>query len=159
MDVGAVVQPRQTTIMQDLEFAQIVDQIRKEDPRFDKRAYFFLRHGLDHTVKDMRKRQTERMQRSQHVSGPELLDGLRDYALEQFGPMAKMVLNEWGVTRCLDFGDMVFNLIEYNVFSKTEADNREDFAVRYDFEDAFVKPFQSARRHPPKGVHGSGVTE
>lgn len=145
--------------MQDLEFAQIVEQIRKEDPRFDRRAYFFLRHGLDHTVKDMRKRQGERMQQSQHVSGGELLDGLKDYALEQFGPMAKMVLNEWGVTRCLDFGDMVFNLIDYNIFSKNEKDKREDFAERFDFEDAFVKPFQASRRHPPKGVHGTSAAE
>lgn len=145
----------QKSHMQDLEFAQIVEQIRKEDPRFDKRAYFFLRHGLDYTVKDLRKKNAERAQKSQHVSGPELLDGLRDYALEQFGPMAKMVLNEWGVTRCPDFGDMVFNLIEYNVFSKTETDCKEDFAQRFDFEDAFVKPFQASRRHPPKGSHGS----
>lgn len=136
--------------MQDLEFAEIVDQIRKEDPRFDKRAYFFLRHGLDFTVREMKKRETERMSRSQHVSGPELLLGLRNYALEQYGPMAKMVLNEWGVTRCQDFGDLVFNLIDYNVFSKTDQDRREDFSEIFTFEDAFVKPFQASRRHPPR---------
>ena len=135
--------------MQDLEFAEIIDQIRKEDPRFDKRAYFFLRHGLDHTVKEMRKRDQERMQKSQHVSGPELLTGLRDYAIEQFGPMAKLVLNEWGVRRCSDFGDMVFNLIDYNVFSKTDADRREDFSEVYSFEDAFERPYQATRRRPP----------
>lgn len=132
--------------MQDLDFSAIVEQIRKEDPRFDKRAYFFLRHGLDHTVKDLSKRGGERMQQSRHVSGGELLDGLRDYALEQFGPMAKMVLNEWGVTRCPDFGDMVFNLIEYQVFSKNENDRKEDFGERFNFDDAFVKPFQSTQR-------------
>ncbi len=142
--------------MQDLEFAEIVDQIRKEDPRFDKRAYFFLRHGLDHTVKEMKKREAERMRHSQHVSGPELLGGLRDYALEQYGPMAKLVLNEWGITRCSDFGDLVFNLIDYNVFSKTDADRREDFGEVYTFDDAFVKPFRSSRRHPPTGSRADG---
>lgn len=136
--------------MQDLEFAEIVDQIRKEDPRFDKRAYFFLRHGLDYTVKEMKKKNAQRMAESQHVNGPELLEGLRHYALEQFGPMAKLVLNEWGVNRGRDFGDMVFNLIDYNVFSKTDADTREDFADTYTFEDAFVKPFQATRKHPPR---------
>lgn len=135
--------------MQDLEFAEIVEQIRKEDPRFDKRAYYFLRQGLDHTVREMKKRNVERMQRSQHVSGPELLDGLREYALEQYGPMAKLVLNEWGVKRCPDFGDLVFNLIEYNVFSRTDEDKREDFGELYSFEDAFERPFRPVRRHPP----------
>lgn len=136
--------------MHDLEFAEIVEQIRKEDPRFDKRAYFFLRHGLDFTVKEIRKKDSSRLAESQHVSGPELLDGLRCYALEQFGPMAKLVLNEWGVSRCTDFGDIVFNLIDYNVFSKTDSDKREDFGDIFTFEDAFVKPFQATRRHPPQ---------
>jgi uncharacterized repeat protein (TIGR04138 family) len=101
---------------------------------------------LDHTVKELRKKEPARGDKSFHVSGPELLDGLRAYALEQFGPMAKTVLNDWGIKRCRDFGDLVFNLIEYNVFSKTADDQREDFSDIYTFEEAFVKPFQPARR-------------
>jgi uncharacterized repeat protein (TIGR04138 family) len=66
------------------------------------------------------------------------------------------VLEAWGVRRCRDFGEIVFNLIEYNVFSKTESDRREDFSDIYDFEDAFVKPFQPARR--PRGG-GASTTE
>jgi uncharacterized repeat protein (TIGR04138 family) len=124
--------------MQNPDFSEIVALICKEDPRFDRRAYEFVRLGLDHTVK------------SRHVTGPELLDGLRVYALDQFGPLAKTVLNAWGILRCRDFGDIVFNLIEYNVFSKTENDRREDFADIFDFDEAFVKPFQPAR--PPRGT-------
>ena len=131
--------------MQDLEFTEIVELICKEDPRFDRKAYTFLRQALDHTVKDLRKRLPERTAKSQHVSGPELLQGIRDFALEQFGPLAKTVLNSWGITRCADFGDMVFNLIEYNVFSKTDSDRREDFGDIYSFEEAFVKPFAPTR--------------
>ena len=131
--------------MQNPDFAEIVTLICKEDPRFDRRAYDFVRMGLDHTVKELRKKDTARAERSRHVSGPELLDGLRAYALEQFGPLTKTVLNSWGVRRCRDFGDIVFNLIEYNVFSKTESDRREDFADIYDFEEAFVKPFAPSR--------------
>lgn len=127
--------------MQDLDFDEVVGLICKEDGRFDRRAYTFLRQGLDATVKELKKRDTVRAQQSLHVSGPELLDGLRVYALDQYGPLAKTVLNAWGVTRCGDFGDMVFNLIEYNVFSKTDADRREDFAEVYTFEEAFVQPF------------------
>lgn len=131
--------------MQDLDFDEVVALICKEDSRFDRNAYQFLRQGLDATVKDLKKREPGRAERSLHVSGPELLAGLRAYALDQYGPLAKTVLNSWGITRCADFGDMVFNLIEYNVFSKTETDRREDFAETYSFDEAFVKPFLPAK--------------
>jgi uncharacterized repeat protein (TIGR04138 family) len=136
--------------MQNPDFNEIISLICKEDSRFDRKAYDFVRLGLDHTVKELRKKDSARAERSRHVTGPELLEGLRNYALEQFGPLAKTVLNAWGVQSCRDFGDIVFNLIEYNVFSKTENDRREDFSDIYDFEDAFVKPFQPARR--PRGA-------
>lgn len=145
-------------MMQDLDFAEIVDLIRKEDARFDKRAYFFVRQGLDHTVKDLKKTDSERVKKSPHVSGRELLEGLRAFALDQFGPLAKTVLESWGVRQCSDFGEIVFNLIEYKVFSKTETDRREDFADVYDFEEAFVKPFRPAaknRSDPPSEAMGS----
>lgn len=136
--------------MQNPDFSEIVSLICKEDPRFDRRAYDFVRLGLDHTVKEMRKKDAARAERSRHVSGPELLEGLRVYALDQYGPLAKTVLNAWGVKRCRDFGDIVFNLIEYNVFSKTEKDQKEDFSDIFDFEDAFVKPFKPTGR--PRGA-------
>ncbi len=103
-------------------FDEVVSLICKEDGRFDRKGYTFVRQGLDHTVKDLRKRDAKRAGKSLHVTGPELLDGLRTYALDQFGPLAKTVLESWGITRCSDFGDIVFNLIEYNVFSKTDQD-------------------------------------
>ena len=132
--------------MQDLDFNEVVELIHKEDPRFDRKAYTFIRHGLDQTVKELRKKDVDRAQRSQHVSGPELLEGLRVYALDQYGPLTKTVLNSWGIKRCQDFGDLVFNLIEYNVFSKTENDRREDFSDIYSFDDAFVKPFLPVKK-------------
>ena len=136
--------------MQDSDFPRIVALIVKEDARYDRKAYDFVRHGLDHTVKEIRKKDGPKTGKSRHVSGPELLDGLRVYALEQYGPLTKTVLNSWGVKRCQDFGEIVFNLIEYNAFSKTDSDRREDFAGLYDFDDVFVKPFLPAQR--PKGA-------
>ncbi len=140
--------------MQDPDFAEIVGLICKEDPRFDRKAYDFIRLGLDHTVKELKAKESARASRSRHVSGPELLEGLRVYALEQFGPLTKTVLESWGIRRCSDFGDIVFNLIEYNVFSKTDNDRREDFSDLYTFEDAFVKPFL-----PTKSSRGSSSAE
>lgn len=127
--------------MQEPDFAEIVALICKEDDRFEKRAYDFVRQGLDFTVKELRKKDAARGGRAFHVSGPELLHGLRMYALDQYGPLAKTVLNSWGVRRCRDFGDIVFNLIEYSVFSKTDSDRREDFSDIYTFEEAFERPF------------------
>ena len=89
--------------MQDVEFNEVVELICKEDGRYDRQAYTFIRHGLDHTVKDIRKKDAEKAQKSRHVTGPELLEGLRGYALEQFGPLTKTVLNSWGIKRCQDF--------------------------------------------------------
>ena len=141
--------------MQDLEFSEIVGLICKEDSRFDRKAYTFVRQALDHTVKETKRKSPERTGKSQHVTGAELLQGIRAYALDQFGPLTKTVLNKWGITRCADFGDIVFNLIEYNVFSKTENDRREDFADLYNFDEAFVKPFAPARASRPRGLAGS----
>ncbi len=145
--------------MQDLDFAEIIELICKEDARYDKKAYFFVRQGLDQTVNNLKKNDPTRAQRSPHVSGRELLEGLRAHALDQFGPLAKTVLESWGVRRCTDFGNIVFNLIEYNIFSKTDNDRREDFADIYDFDDAFVKPFQPAgkRRAGPSAEPVSSV--
>ena len=139
--------------MADSDFTDVVAAICKEDSRFNRRAYDFVRLGLDHTVKELKKRAGERDEKPRHVSGKELLDGLRAFALDQYGPMAKTVLNSWGITRCRDFGDIVFNLIEYRVFSKTEADRPEDFEGLYSFDDAFVKPFL------PVVSQGSSTTE
>jgi uncharacterized repeat protein (TIGR04138 family) len=133
-------------IMQDVKFNEVVEQICKEDPRYDRRAYSFVREALDHTVKVIRKKQAEKGTHTRHVSGPELLEGLRQYALDQFGPLVKTVFDAWGIIRCEDFGEIVFNLIDYKIFSKTENDRREDFASIYTFEDAFVKPFLPASK-------------
>jgi len=134
--------------MHEPDFSEVVALICKEDPRFDRRAYDFVRLGLDFTVKEIKKQDPDRVGKTAHVSGKELLEGMRLYALEQYGPLAMTVLDSWGVRRCQDLGDIVFNLIEYNVFSKTENDRREDFAEVYTFEDAFVKPFLPANPRP-----------
>ncbi len=138
--------------MPEIDFNAVVDVIRKEDPRYDRKAYAFVREGLDHTVKDMEKKNRERLRKSRHITGPELLHGLRAYALDQFGPLARTVLDDWGVRRCTDFGEIVFNLIEYGVFSKTDTDRREDFSDIYDFADAFVKPFLPRTPPSPRPV-------
>lgn len=121
------------------DFSEAVEAILKRDPRYHRDAYCFLRGALDHT-QSMLERRGEAMPR--HVSCTELLEGIREFALEQFGPMAATVLEEWGIRRCEDFGEIVFNLIEQRILSKTDRDSREAFSGGYDFATAFSAPFR-----------------
>ena len=130
-------------------FDKILDQIVEKDPRYHRDAYLFVREALDHTQRLAAKTvRGSAKQGSKHVSGQELLAGIRTCALEQFGPMAFMVLDEWGVHRCEDFGEIVFNLIEYGggMFGKSERDSREDFKGDWNFEEAFRQPFLPAAK-------------
>jgi uncharacterized repeat protein (TIGR04138 family) len=123
--------------MQKLDFSEALDLIVSHDPRYSRDAYHFLRDALDHTIK-LRKKNKEG---SGHVTGPQLLDGIRLYALKEFGPMVTTVFEYWGISRGEDFGEMVFNLIRVGIFGKTERDSIEDFRGGYTFHDAFVVPF------------------
>jgi uncharacterized repeat protein (TIGR04138 family) len=124
--------------MQEVSFEEALAEIQAKDPRYHREAYLFLREALDHTQKIIAK---EARGRIRHVTGQELLSGIRDFALQQFGPMAKTLLEEWGVRCCGDFGEIVFNMVEVGWLAKTEKDSRADFQDGYDFDDAFVKPF------------------
>ncbi|MGD0744369.1 MAG: Minf_1886 family protein, partial [Verrucomicrobiota bacterium] len=83
-------------------------------------------------------------------------DGIRQFALQQFGPMAVTVFEEWGVRHCSDFGEIVFNMVEIGLLAKTDRDSRDDFQNGYDFTDAFRKPFwpESKLRTERKPVMG-----
>jgi uncharacterized repeat protein (TIGR04138 family) len=124
--------------MQKIGFAEALDSILATDSRYHRDAYLFLRDALDFTTKQQKKIKGTAVR---HVTGPELLDGVRLYALKEFGPMVVTVFDSWGIHSCEDFGHMVFNLINAGIFGKTERDSIEDFKNVYDFEEVFVKPF------------------
>lgn len=114
-------------------------EITKRDPRYDMEAYLFLREALEFTVQKIKKTSRGPMR---HVSGAELADGFREYALEQFGPLTFTVLAKWGIKRTEDIGAIVFNLVEAGELGKTDEDSPEDFNNLYDFYEAFQKPFE-----------------
>ncbi|HEU6449629.1 MAG TPA: Minf_1886 family protein [Verrucomicrobiae bacterium] len=124
--------------MQEINFEQALEQIVAADNRFQRDAYLFVREALDFTQKLIIK---ENRGKIRHVTGPELLDGIRQLALQQFGPMTTTVFEEWGIKNCRHFGDIVFNMVETGLLAKTENDSRNDFQNGYDFIDAFQKPF------------------
>src|SRR5437763_1683847 len=125
--------------MQKIGFAEALDSIIANDPRYARDAYVFLRDALDFTTKQQKKIKGTTVR---HVAGPELLEGLRQYALKEFGPLVITVFSYWGIRGCEDVGHMVFNLIGAGIFGKTDEDSLDDFKAVYDFRDAFVKPFQ-----------------
>ena len=125
--------------MQKLSLAQALEQILKEDPRYDAEAYLFVKEALDYTVKALNKPADGP---NKHVTGTELLDGIRAYALGEYGPMTYRVLTTWGIKRCEDFGDIVFNLVDKGVLGKSTNDRKTDFSDGYDFFEAFARPFR-----------------
>jgi uncharacterized repeat protein (TIGR04138 family) len=132
-------------LMQPIDFEGEVRKIIEKDNRFDREAYIFLRHALDHCHKTMLKA-GKRGAGDTHVSVAELLDGIRSYALQEYGPMAMTVFNAWGLTTCEHFGDIVFSMVEHRLLSITEQDTREEFRKGYDFHEAFVVPFKPGKK-------------
>jgi uncharacterized repeat protein (TIGR04138 family) len=133
--------------MQEINFDLGLEKILAKDARYSRDAYGFIREALDFTQKLISR---EHQGNIRHISGQELLDGIRRFALQQFGPMAMTVLEDWGVTRCADFGEVVFNMVDAGLLAKTEKDSREDFQNGYDFAEAFQKPFLPEGKLPAK---------
>ena len=125
-----------------MDFEHALPSILERDPRYDAVSYFFLKEALAFSVKH--KAAKEEPYGLSHVSGGDLLEGFRLYALEKYGPMSYWVLNQWGVHKCADVGELVFNLVDAGVLSKQSTDSKEDFANGYDFEEAFREPFVPA---------------
>lgn len=122
-------------------FDNTVEKIVKETPRYAKGAYYFVREALEFTIKNQMPSDDLMQQASHHISGGKLLEGIRDYTLLQYGPMAITVFNRWNIKNCEDFGNIVFNLVDYGVLGKTDTDSIADFKNGYDFYEAFQKPF------------------
>ncbi len=130
--------------MQEHEFSEVIELIRKEDPRFEKGAYSFVRQALDFTIRRRDEQKSKPI--SRHVSGQELLEGMREFALDQYGPMAHTLFSEWGIKECRHFGEIVFQLVDYGVLGKTDEDSLEDFCHGYDFDAAFLEPFLPTKK-------------
>ncbi len=124
--------------MQPLNFDDVLSKIVESDPRYHRDAYAFLRDALEFTQKVVSKANKNQVR---HISGRELLSGIREYALLTYGPMTITVFEEWGIRSCEDFGNMVFLMVENNLLRKQDQDSPQDFKNGYAFDDAFRQPF------------------
>jgi uncharacterized repeat protein (TIGR04138 family) len=126
-------------------FDEAVAEALVRDPSYAPEGYQFLRESLEATLK-RRAKSKQKSSHDGHVSAGELLEGFRIQALKEFGPMAPLVLEHWGIRSCSDIGRMVFLLVEAGAFGRTENDSVEDFTGVYDFHEAFVVPFLPVSR-------------
>jgi len=130
--------------MDESDLTSAVCALCAKDERYRPEAYYFVLDALDFTARMLDKAAKQGPER--HVTGKELVEGVRVFALQEFGPMALTVLNRWGIRRCEDFGEIVFNLVGKGVLGKTDRDRKEDFAGGYDFEQAFRHPSRAGSR-------------
>jgi len=111
-----------------MDFYKKVEEIVAKDRRYKPDAYEFVMQALWFTQKKLKK--------TGHVSGRELLEGIRDFGLQLYGPLAKTVFKHWGIKTTEDFGAVVFNMVSCGLLGKTEEDSLDDFKNVYDFDIA-----------------------
>ncbi len=107
----------------------LLAKLRELNPRYSDAAYLFVLSALQCSI--------DKLDEPRHISGQELAVGVRDLAIERFGPMARTVLEHWGIHATADIGAIVYGLIDCHVLIKQESDSREDFQDVFDFDDAF----------------------
>jgi len=123
----------------------ILAEITSRDPRYAYEAYEFIFAALHHTQRMLGKPLAKEWSEDtpqHHVTGRQLAEGVRDLALRQFGLMARVVLRQWGIHSTADIGEIVFNLIDANLMSKTDADTRDDFRDVFDMDEALTRGFE-----------------
>ena len=118
----------------------VLTRLRQLNPRYTESAYLFLLSAPQHTI--------DRLDEPRHINGQELAEGCRNLAIEQFGPMARTVLEYWGIHSTTDMGEVVFALIECRVLIKEDSDCRDDFQNVFDFEEAFERNYPWGKPEP-----------
>ncbi len=129
--------------MQPTQFMDAIKSVVLKDRRYDIGAYYFLKDALDFTVK---KAAEDNNGEHRHVSAKELAQGFQSYALDEFGPMASTMMEEWGVTETLDIGNMVFLLIKEGIFGKQDSDTLEEFTNVFPLIGSLDAPFLPKKR-------------
>jgi uncharacterized repeat protein (TIGR04138 family) len=135
-----------------VDSAHPIAKLLKEDRRYKFEAYALVFESLNFAHKSLgmgtdrpaeSAEEEQEGQSERHLTGQQLCEAIRQYAVDQYGLMAETVLKNWGVTSTSDFGEIVFNLIRIGQMRKTKDDQRQDFDDVYDFSDAFRRDFKS----------------
>lgn len=148
-------------------------ELLSQDSRYKFEAYIFLQRSLAYAQKVLKMGRTDvaaldealaavdaedeeeleqqieealaaRERPIRHLSGQELCEAIRQFAIHEYGLLARVVLNSWGLTKTGDFGEIVYNMIRAGLMRKSRTDRREDFDDQYDFEEVFERRFRIA---------------
>ena len=118
-----------------------IEQIAKEDARYNLKAVMFVDDGLGKIIQKIRQLEDDQLA-PRHITGAELSTGLAQLATERWGRLARMVLNLWGIKTTRDFGEIVYLMIQHEWMTAQDTDTIEDFDKVYDFEEVFEKQFK-----------------
>jgi uncharacterized repeat protein (TIGR04138 family) len=139
-------------------------ELLRRDKRYHLDAYVFVFDALRYAHEQLGLGRSpgslddtvvgDESEEERHITGQQLCEAIRQYAMKQYGGLAKSVLNHWGVQSTGDFGEIVFNLISIGQMRKTDNDRREDFDEVFAFDDAFRDSFGSLASDSPKGKNG-----
>lgn len=112
---------------------EVLDRLRERYPRYHETGYLFVLAALHHVI--------DHLPEPRHISGRELAEGVRDLAIERFGPMARTVLEHWGIDSTRDVGAIVFALVDCGVLIRQDDDSPDDFEEVFDFEETFERSY------------------
>ena len=112
---------------------ELLDLLRERNPRFDPRSYSFVLDALNSVLNELGEKR--------HITGAELAEGVRHLAMGRFGPLARTVLEHWGIHSTRDVGSVVFALVEQKILTTQEGDSPEEFADVFDFEEVFERDY------------------
>lgn len=114
----------------------MIESLARERGRFSAQAYFFVLEALNYTLEKL-----QREGHAGHITGHQLVGGIREFGLKSFGFLGRAVFESWGVGRTSDFGDIVFDLVSVQLLSKQDTDTKADFEDGFDFAHAFERRF------------------
>lgn len=119
-----------------------IEEVAEKRRRYSADAYHFVFEALDRVSE----RPGRRLRSSKHITVSQLLDGIRELATDQYGPLARCVLESWGVYRTEDFGEIVGHLVAHDLLNQSEEDHPEDFRHGFDFREVFEQQYQPVLR-------------
>lgn len=117
-----------------------VREVWRKDGRYALEAYQFLFESLERAVEVTGREEAEGT--SRHVSGQELVEGMRLLASDLFGPLAAQVWRTWGIKETVDWGNIVFLLVEAQLLNRQETDSLDDFRSGFDFDEVFKHSYR-----------------
>ena len=117
-----------------------IEALSRKGERYRTQSYLFVLTALEYTTRKLKRENKEGKER--HVTGQELSHGIKEYALQEFGPTARLVFAHWGVNKTVDFGNIVYDLISVGLLGKNDEDSIDDFKDVFDFDREMVANYK-----------------